>query len=1090
MSVSNNKTSHLVSSQVPQFVKDDHTTFVAFLEDYYKFLEQNNQTLNVTKNFTKFKDIDNAEDQFIEKLYDNFISLLPAGIQADRTLITKHVKDFYRARGSEKSVRFLLRILLNKEISFYYPKRDILKASDGKWFIQKSVKLGNVQVNNVSSSTAHSNFVNKKIQGQSSDATAIVEAVDVYYDKGQLVKELKLSNEYKSFIDGETIYCFYEEEAVTYFLSGTLFSGVVSSISLAGRGSGYTEGSSVPVEGGGGTGAQVIISSVTKGSLSSIGVAYGGAGFKVGNPVLITGGGGVDATANVFTVDESETYHPNSYSVMKSLISLESGTAINNVRYSNLNSSIVNPYSQWVQNSMSYWTYSNCGPVTLSHVINTGDHYISNPSLDVRSNTAIRSLGILGRMEIYDGGIDYSVGDELVFTNPIGCYGVGAAANVTAVNATGSITSVYWKQMQGHTIGGSGYDQANFPNITVSSGSGSGANIKVTSIIGDGETLVASAVTYGQILELKLISGGTGYTSTPTINLANMAAGSGGIATASIVTGAYSYPGRFLNDDGFLSAYNFLQDRDYYQNFSYVIRVDEPINKYRKSIKDLTHPAGMKLFGHYLLTDTNNVTTVFSAEAAVPNTKLLLSTYLVATNDITMSGTYNVSTKGATYAPRIVPASYNVQVSTTGTFNSYDSNLVLKSNSHGYVKGDNVYLKFHTSMYSNVVNGSYTVSGANLDYIIVPIANGNSALYSTSQITSNLTLSTGAGATNSWAILSQWTQNSNVAIAVGDTVYVDSSNAQIMYVGNNTDAIVLYPALTGSLSGKKLNIVKKAYPANGNVTINNPSVTIFANSTGLIPSDNVYLKFNSSDTTLINTRYTVTSANATQFTVEHKNIASASSLSGNANVYFNQIVVTDTSHELSNGDPIFIYAYSGDTGNVTNTLYTVSDVTVNTFNITTRYPVSSSGSLNYKTSDVTLNITDHDFNSNDSVYMWFITGDTANVSNGYYTVNVTSSSSMTLNTPNVLSANGLVTVYRGYVNVGISRSSHGFSVGNTVNMLFDSGNLESIANGVYTVNKITDSSTYNVKHTGVVVSSNLSNLLPNNSGDVYVSLHK
>jgi hypothetical protein len=122
--------------------------------------------------------------------------------------------------------------------------------------------------------------------------------------------------------------------------------------------------------------------------------------------------------------------------------------------------------------------------------------------------------------------------------------------------------------------------------------------------------------------------------------------------------------------------------------------------------------------------------------------------------------------------------------------------------------------------------------------------------------------------------------------------------------------------------------------------------------------------------------------------------------------------------------------------------------------------------------------------------MWFITGDTANVSNGYYTVNVTSSSSMTLNTPNVLSANGLVTVYRGYVNVGISRSSHGFSVGNTVNMLFDSGNLESIANGVYTVNKITDSSTYNVKHTGVVVSSNLSNLLPNNSGDVYVSLHK
>ncbi len=184
MAVSNNKTSHLISSQVPQYVREDHGTFVEFLEDYYKFMEQENQVLNVSKNFLRYKDVDLAEDIFIQKLYDNFIRLIPSNVLADRTLILKHVKDFYRSRGSEKSVRFLMRILFDKEIEFYYPKRDILRASDGKWYVENSIKISDIQVNNVSNSSAASNFTAKKIRGVTSNATAIVESVDVYYELG------------------------------------------------------------------------------------------------------------------------------------------------------------------------------------------------------------------------------------------------------------------------------------------------------------------------------------------------------------------------------------------------------------------------------------------------------------------------------------------------------------------------------------------------------------------------------------------------------------------------------------------------------------------------------------------------------------------------------------------------------------------------------------------------------------------------------------------------------------------------------------------------------------------------------------------
>jgi len=1090
MAVSNNKTSHLISSQVPQFVKDDHETFVTFLEDYYKFLEQNNQVGNVAKNFNQYKNVDLAEDEFLQKLYDNFIKLLPENILADKKLILKHVKDFYRSRGTEKSVRFLLRILFNKEVEFYYPKRDVLRASDGKWFIEKSVRIGDLQVNNTSNTIAYNNFINKRITGLQSGATAIVETIDVYYDKGQLVTELKLSNEYRSFINGETIYSLFEEETGTKYLSANLFSGAVVAISLANGGTGYVEGTTIPVVGGGGNGAQVIVSSTTKGSLSSIGVSLGGAGFRVDDDLIISGGGGVGATGNVFSVDLSEKYHPNSYNLVSSTISLESNTAINNVRYTNLNSSIVNPLNHWVQNSMSFWTFANCGPVTTCLVLTTGDGYSSSPSIDVEANTVIRSLGILGRMEIVDGGLNYVVGDELVFTNPYGSYGVGAKANVSAVAANGMITEVKFRQMPGHMIGGSGYEQSTLPAITVSTSTGNGANIVARSIIGDGETLVASAATFGKILSLRLLSGGVGYTTEPTLDFDSVASGSGAQASLSIVSGAYTFPGRFLNDDGFISSFNFLQDRDYYQNFSYVIKIDESTRKYSKAIRDLVHPAGTKMFGDYLLTDFNDIDIASNATSTIPNNKLLLTNYRVILDDVTLTGTYNVNTFTTEYAPKVIEASYNVRSDIASSYSTQNSSIIVYSPNHNLSRNDNVYLKFHTAAYANITNGLYTIRSANASYFVVPVVNGNLTFVSSNAVTSNLTAASGSGATNNYIILSQWTQNSDISIVVGDYVNVNSTLAEVVYTEANSSTIVIYPAVTGGLSGQTVDVIKKPYQANGNVSISVPVITVLANSTGLITNDNVYLKFLSSDTTLVNTRYQVLFSNSTLLRVVHGDIGNATSYSGSANVHLNIVSLTKTNHGLSNNELIYVTFYSGDTGNAVNSIYSAVGVTQNTFNVVTTYPITQNGSAYVKTSNVILTIQSHGFTNNDNVRMWFTSGDTTNISNGVYSISVIDANTMYMDTSNVLNSNGTVVVYRGYANVSLFRQNHGLLLGNSVGILIDTGNVSKISNGVYTITNVANTNEYSIKHTDINVSSNLSNLLPNNTGHAYVTLHK
>ena len=127
------KNSILVSQQVPEYVREEYPLFVNFLEAYYEFVEQQDGVNNETKNLLNQSDID-LTDKFFENFYANFLPLIPENTAVDKTLILKHIKDFYRSRGTEKSIRFLMRILFDEEVEFYYPQRDILKVSDGKWF--------------------------------------------------------------------------------------------------------------------------------------------------------------------------------------------------------------------------------------------------------------------------------------------------------------------------------------------------------------------------------------------------------------------------------------------------------------------------------------------------------------------------------------------------------------------------------------------------------------------------------------------------------------------------------------------------------------------------------------------------------------------------------------------------------------------------------------------------------------------------------------------------------------------------------------------------------------------------------------------
>jgi len=61
-------------------------------------------------------------------------------------------------------------------------------------------------------------------------------------------------------------------------------------------------------------------------------------------------------------------------------------------------------------------------------------------------------------------------------------------------------------------------------------------------------------------------------------------------------------PGYNLNRRSFLSSDKYLQDSDYYQEYSYEVLTSLPFETYKKTLTDVLHVAGTKLFGSYFAT--------------------------------------------------------------------------------------------------------------------------------------------------------------------------------------------------------------------------------------------------------------------------------------------------------------------------------------------------------------------------------------------------------------------------------------------------------------------------------------------------------
>ncbi len=140
------KTSLLINRQVPEFVREEHPNFIAFLEAYYEFLEnkqgtQKNDLVTKSKDLRFISDVDFSIASFEENFFNTYANLIPRNVEVDKSFLIKHLLPLYLSKGSEASFKLLFRLLFNEEVEVVKPSNSILRASDGKWLIENAFRV-------------------------------------------------------------------------------------------------------------------------------------------------------------------------------------------------------------------------------------------------------------------------------------------------------------------------------------------------------------------------------------------------------------------------------------------------------------------------------------------------------------------------------------------------------------------------------------------------------------------------------------------------------------------------------------------------------------------------------------------------------------------------------------------------------------------------------------------------------------------------------------------------------------------------------------------------------------------------------------
>ena len=222
--------SSLVKTQFPEFYNTEGTRFVDFVQQYYVWMESQNQAINRSRNLFDYRDIDKTSQEFVSHFKNKYLNGFPLTAKANTQLLTKHATEIYGAKGTSAGIQLTMRALFNEPATVRYPSEDLFKSSDGVWVTPVYLELS------VSDRTKQ--FIGKEIVGSRSGATAFMEALVKKRVSGKNIQVAYLSNLTGNFITGDLI----TTTTDTNLYLAPIVTGSMTTLTVEGGGANFAVG--------------------------------------------------------------------------------------------------------------------------------------------------------------------------------------------------------------------------------------------------------------------------------------------------------------------------------------------------------------------------------------------------------------------------------------------------------------------------------------------------------------------------------------------------------------------------------------------------------------------------------------------------------------------------------------------------------------------------------------------------------------------------------------------------------------------------------------------------------------------------------
>jgi hypothetical protein len=308
--------SPFIEEQFPSFMRSDYRKLVLFIKAYYEWAETQGNAGFVNNNIDSAIDVDNNLEQFYSHFKSTFLDSFPEifatntdGLKPNKKTLLKKIKQFYGSKGTESAYRFLFRLLFDSNVQFYYPKNDILRASDGKWVEQVSIK---VTRNN---ETLHKYAEGGKVQQYKDlytlQAYATIDRVFQYYQDGVPITELYLTDLVGNFLPNVEVVLTPPDSTFDPFTE-TTFS-VLGDFYIQTAGSNYNVGDVVYLQGDGVGFSAKVQQTGLDGAVKRIQIENSGINYVNTISALVISSNGVNTNAQIVFTPSAITRYPGYY---------------------------------------------------------------------------------------------------------------------------------------------------------------------------------------------------------------------------------------------------------------------------------------------------------------------------------------------------------------------------------------------------------------------------------------------------------------------------------------------------------------------------------------------------------------------------------------------------------------------------------------------------------------------------------------------------------------------------------------------------------------------------------------------------------